>query len=291
MADFEERSGIVTCETEWGRWYQTLEDVNLEINLTPGTKGREVKVDISCRRIECQIRGTIILKGRLFANVIEDESTWTIEDQNLCRILLVKSRKSDYWQSLLEGGQYQPNPVDLLGMRQKLDLERLQQENPGLDFSQATLDKQYPDMPSHLHSDLDHLGATALPVSIGENKTDDEKLLESRQGGYPPLPPDPGHLHQQGQASQPQQGLPEPPDARLQESFDRLSVETDDMKRRETSDVTSTTTASASMAVSASPPASASPMLDTRETDDMKTEPARVVEPVVTDDMKTEELR
>ena len=53
---------------------------------------------------------------------------------------------------------YQPDPAQLLGMRQKLDLERLQLENPGLDFSGAKLDKQYPDMPSYLHSDLDQLG-------------------------------------------------------------------------------------------------------------------------------------
>jgi hypothetical protein len=56
---------------------------------------------------------------------------------------------------------------------------------------------------------------------------------------------------------------------------DRLSVETDDMKQREGSDVSSST--ASSMAVS------------TSSTDDMKTEPLRVVAPVVTDDMKTEE--
>lgn len=137
-------------------------------------------MDITSRRLQCQIRGTVIIKGKLFDNVIEDESTWTIEDQKLLRILLVKVRKSSYWESLLEGGVYQPDPAQLLGMRHKLDLERLQQENPGLDFSQAKLDKQYSDMPSYLHSDLDQLGAAALPVSIGDNKTDDEKLLESQ---------------------------------------------------------------------------------------------------------------
>ena len=29
------RSGIIACETDWGRWYQTVEDVNIEINLIP----------------------------------------------------------------------------------------------------------------------------------------------------------------------------------------------------------------------------------------------------------------
>jgi len=300
MATFEERSGIIACETDWGRWYQTVEDVNIEINLISGTKGREVKVDISSRRIQCQIRETVILKGKLFANVIEDESTWTIEDQKLLRILLVKVRKSDYWESLLEGGGYQPNPVDLLGMRQKLDLERMQLEHPGLDFSQAKLDKQYSDMPSSFHnSDLDQLGAAALPVLSGDNKTDDEKLLESQSRGYPPPPPplDVGETSN-GYLDQQYVNLPPPDldssnsqdDDRLLASMDHLSVETDDMKRREhNSNGGSDADLSSNLPETAAMGASAGATLDTRETDDMKTEPARVVEPVVTDDMKTEE--
>jgi len=308
MSDFEERSGIIACTTEWGKWYQTLEDVNLEIDLNPGTRGREVKVDITSTRLHCQIRATVIIKGRLFDNVIEDDSTWTIEDQKLLRILLVKSRKSSYWESLLEGGVYQPDPAQLLGMRQKLDLERLQLENPGLDFSGAKLDKQYPDMPSYLHSDLDQLGAAALPVSIGDNKTDDEKLLESqtrlgdpadqphlRRHAWLPEPALPSNqqngqpVHHLAPALLPDPSLPEPQpaDNRLLESVDRLSVETDDMKQREGSDVSSSS--ASSMAVSSMNGASSSMAVSTSSTDDMKTEPLRVVAPVVTDDMKTEE--
>lgn len=193
MSHFEERSGVVACETDWGRWYQTLEDVNIEINLVPGTKGRDIKVDISNRRIKCQVKALELLKGRLFDCVIQDESTWTIEDQKLLRILLVKSRKSEYWSSLLEDGQFQPDPNTLLQMRQKIDLERFQIEHPGLDFSDAKLDKQYTDLiqPPTTHN---LMGATALPLSSGENKTDDEKLLECEArlgaGAVVVLPPE-----------------------------------------------------------------------------------------------------
>eukprot|EP00088_Acartia_fossae_P069741 TRINITY_DN9188_c0_g1_i11.p1 TRINITY_DN9188_c0_g1~~TRINITY_DN9188_c0_g1_i11.p1 ORF type:complete len:302 (-),score=43.87 TRINITY_DN9188_c0_g1_i11:1106-2011(-) len=288
MADFEERSGVVACETEWGRWYQTVEDVSLEINLTPGTKGREVKVDISTRRIQCQIRGTVIIKGKLFDSVIEDESTWTIEDQKLLRVLLVKSRKSDYWSSLLENGQYQPNPAQLLQMRHKLDLERFQLEHPGLDFSQANLDKQYPDMMEPYlqtqSSDQQLLGATAMPVSHvsnGENKTDDEKLLESQhQNAATRL------LGEQSQSQSTEQHNISPPSQldNLLESVDRLSVVTDDMKQENGGG------SSGDSAVTIPGGGGASGvLLDPRVTDDMKTEPAMVVEPVVTDDMKTEE--
>lgn len=254
MADFEDRSGVVYCSTEWGGWYQTLTDVNVEVNLQQGTKGKEVKVTIAPSRIECIVRGNTIFKGALFEKVIEDDSTWTIEDRKLLRILLVKSSKEGYWKSLLEN-EYQPDPFTLQQMRKKLDLERYQVENPGFDFSGATLDKQYDDMDT---MDLQHLGAAALPaLSIGDNKTDDEKLLESL----------------------PAQPVLEP-------------VITDDEKGEPDSVVT----ADRHPVVTGEPDRpvddgeSARP-LNSVITDDMRlpSEPVRAVEPIVTDDMKTEQ--
>ncbi|XP_023344795.1 nudC domain-containing protein 2 [Eurytemora carolleeae] len=124
MASFEERSGIVSCTTDWGRWYQTVTDVTIEVILEQGTTGREVKVDLSPSRISCSVKGNIIFQGIFFDKIVEDESTWTIEDRKLLRILLVKSRVGlNYWKSLLEN-QYEPNLLVLTQMRHKLDLER-----------------------------------------------------------------------------------------------------------------------------------------------------------------------
>lgn len=180
MVDFEERSGIVSQETPWGRWYQSVTDVTVEVNLTSGTRGREVQVDIQPSTIHCSVRGSQIFQGGLCETVLADESTWTIEDSQLLRILLVKAGgRREYWPSLLRG-QFQADPFTLHSMRQKLDLERYQLENPGFDFSGATLDKKYEDWPG-LPDHLSQQGATALPLpSISGNKTDDEKLLEAQ---------------------------------------------------------------------------------------------------------------
>lgn len=187
MADFEERSGIVSQETPWGKWHQTVSDVTIEVNLVPGTRGREVRVDIQPASISCSVKGTQIFQGRLCETVIVDESTWTIEDSKLLRILLVKGRSScsgGCWSSLLQD-QFPADPLTFHTMRQKLDLERYQLENPGFDFSGATLDKKYEDFPGiHFTEDLSHMGATALPPSLSlssENKTDDEKLREAQR--------------------------------------------------------------------------------------------------------------
>ncbi len=166
MSNFEEKSGIVAHKTEWGRWYQTVSEVTIEVDLEPGTRGKEVQCQIKPNHLSCKVRDKLLFEvkfsnhfslenpfqcfcfqGPLFSTVFEDESVWTIEDRKLLRIQLIKSdqkTKDKCWLSLLQG-QFQPDTLTLTEMRKKLDLERFQLENPGMDFSGAKLDKRYED--------------------------------------------------------------------------------------------------------------------------------------------------
>lgn len=47
--------------------------------------------NISPSFVSCSISGVQILSGKLFENVKVDESTWSVEDQKLVRILLAKA--------------------------------------------------------------------------------------------------------------------------------------------------------------------------------------------------------
>ena len=109
----------------------------------------------------------LLFQGKPFDTISEDDSVWTIEDQSLLRIQLVKAfrkTKDQTWMSLLstnsvednfetrpeEGdaemcttSTYQPTAFVLNEMRKKLDLEQFQRENPGMDFSRAKLQKKY----------------------------------------------------------------------------------------------------------------------------------------------------
>ncbi|CAO2628931.1 NudC domain-containing protein 2 [Lemmus lemmus] len=40
-APFEEHSGVVPCVTPWGQWYQTLQEVFIEVQVPPGTRVQE----------------------------------------------------------------------------------------------------------------------------------------------------------------------------------------------------------------------------------------------------------
>ncbi|PNF21573.1 NudC domain-containing protein 2 [Cryptotermes secundus] len=150
LSHFDEKSGVVSCITDWGCWWQTVHEVHIEVNLPKNTKAKEVSVRVCPNEINCTVCKNIVFKGRLYSTVHADETVWTVEDNKLLSIVLAKADvtlKDEIWESLLEGDMYKPDPLTLHKMRQKLDLERFQIENPGFDFSHAKLSKSYDHQP------------------------------------------------------------------------------------------------------------------------------------------------
>ncbi len=63
---FDEKSGVITHSTPWGRWSQTVNEVVIEIDVEPGTRGKDVKVGIKPSYLECVVKGNEIFKVRIF---------------------------------------------------------------------------------------------------------------------------------------------------------------------------------------------------------------------------------
>ncbi|XP_042560853.1 nudC domain-containing protein 2 [Clupea harengus] len=138
--NFEEKSGAVPCNTSWGSWYQTMEEVFVEVNVPVGTRAKEVKCTLGSKQAELCVKGQEVFKGKLFGTTVEDEAMWTLEDKCLIRIVLMKTNREagNCWTSLLEG-QYCADAWVQDQMQRKLTLERFQRENPGFDFSGAEI--------------------------------------------------------------------------------------------------------------------------------------------------------
>uniref|UniRef100_A0A8C9LK56 NudC domain-containing protein 2 n=1 Tax=Piliocolobus tephrosceles TaxID=591936 RepID=A0A8C9LK56_9PRIM len=143
-APFEERSGVVPCGTPWGQWYQTLEEVFIEVQVPPGTRAQDIQCGLQSRHVALSVGGREILKGKLFDSTIADEGTWTLEDRKMVRIVLTKTKRdaANCWTSLLES-EYAADPWVQDQMQRKLTLERFQKENPGFDFSGAEISGNY----------------------------------------------------------------------------------------------------------------------------------------------------
>uniref|UniRef100_A0A8C5XVI3 CS domain-containing protein n=1 Tax=Microcebus murinus TaxID=30608 RepID=A0A8C5XVI3_MICMU len=124
-APFEERSGVVPCGTPWGQWYQTLEEVFIEVQVPPGTRAQDIQCGLRSRHVALAVGGREILKGKLFDSTIADEGTWTLEDRKMVQ------------------SEYAADPWVQDQMQRKLTLERVQKENPGFDFSGAEISGNY----------------------------------------------------------------------------------------------------------------------------------------------------
>ncbi|XP_043559191.1 nudC domain-containing protein 2 [Chiloscyllium plagiosum] len=141
---FDERSGTVRCKTPWGEWYQTMEEIFIDVHVPVGTSAKEIRCSLGSKDIALSVKGQEILKGKLFDSTVSDEGTWTLEDKKQISIVLRKSNREagNCWSSLLEG-QYHADPLLQDEMQKKLTLERFQREHPGFDFSGADISGNY----------------------------------------------------------------------------------------------------------------------------------------------------
>jgi len=63
MSDFDDRSGIVACTTQWGRWWQTIDDVTVEVNVGPeACKAKEIHCSITPHSLSLSVRGRTVFK-------------------------------------------------------------------------------------------------------------------------------------------------------------------------------------------------------------------------------------
>jgi len=144
MSNFDERSGVVCCKTDWGEWWQTMEEVYVCIQVPSGSRARDLSVLIKPHTLKVIVQGKVVIDGKLHAPIIEDDSTWTLEDKTQIRILLTKVDRTAgaVWRSLLHE-KYTVDSSTFDQMQQKMTLQRMQYENPGMDFSSADITGNY----------------------------------------------------------------------------------------------------------------------------------------------------
>ncbi|KAL8241026.1 hypothetical protein R6Q59_014381 [Mikania micrantha] len=125
-------------------WDQTLDEVNMYINLPKGVPTNLIYCKIQSKHVEVGIKGNPpYMNHDLSSPVKTDSSFWTIED-DILHITLQKRDKGQTWSSPIEGqGQLDPYAADL--EQKRLMLQRFQEENPGFDFSQAQFSGNCPD--------------------------------------------------------------------------------------------------------------------------------------------------
>uniref|UniRef100_A0A804MTM0 CS domain-containing protein n=1 Tax=Zea mays TaxID=4577 RepID=A0A804MTM0_MAIZE len=129
----EKRHSFVHNGQKVFEWDQTLEEVNMYIELPKG---------VPTKLFHCSIQASHV-EHDLTHPVKTDSSFWTIEDGEM-HITLQKREKGKTWSSPIQGqGILDPYAADQ--EQKRLMLQRFQEENPGFDFSQAQFSGTCPD--------------------------------------------------------------------------------------------------------------------------------------------------
>jgi hypothetical protein len=62
MANFEDSSGVVACTTIWGQWFQTMEEVFVEVDLPDGTRAKDIKCTFKPCYLSVSVHGKDLIE-------------------------------------------------------------------------------------------------------------------------------------------------------------------------------------------------------------------------------------
>lgn len=60
--NFDEKSGIIYSASTWGRWGQTIEDVQIFVDVAKGTSPKEIKCKIGSKTLSIIVKGKTVLE-------------------------------------------------------------------------------------------------------------------------------------------------------------------------------------------------------------------------------------
>jgi len=129
-------------------WEQSLSEVTIYIQPPPFIKkASQLECHILPNKLRLGQRGatTLFIDESTPHPVDTNESTWCLEE-GMIVIYLQKANKGVVWDCALTGRfDYKLDPMQRQEVQKELMLERWQEENPGMDFRDATFNGSVPD--------------------------------------------------------------------------------------------------------------------------------------------------
>jgi len=130
-----------------------IADVNLFLDVPPGKRACEFRVEILSDRLRIGLKGhdQFFIDEETFSKVNTSESSWYLDsDVSMIHIILMKVHRGETWEAALLGkeensGNSIVDPATKQKIQQQLLLERFQEENPGFDFRGANFNGEAPD--------------------------------------------------------------------------------------------------------------------------------------------------
>lgn len=100
--------------TEKYKWSQQFNEVQVQIDIPKGTKGKDLLVVMKSTKLKVQLKSQPepIIDGELDSSIKPDDSFWTIEDSTRLILTLAKANET-IWKTVIKGDQeIDPTKVD-----------------------------------------------------------------------------------------------------------------------------------------------------------------------------------
>eukprot|EP01041_Mallomonas_annulata_P002025 gene2025-3936_t len=128
-------------------WEQSLEEVNIYIDLPPGATRDLLNIIITHRHLTVGLKGAPpYIDENTGGPVKPKESYWMLSDNEI-NINLQKMNKAERWESALVGSasDQKMDPFTAEEIKKKMMIERFAEEHPAFDFSNADFNGMVPD--------------------------------------------------------------------------------------------------------------------------------------------------
>merc|ERR1711998_139775 len=92
--------------TDKYRWTQTLPDLDVFVDVPPGTRAKQLNVEIKHKHLTIGFKGQPpMIDGDLHQKVNLEDSFWNLEDNKLLSLHLTKFNQMEWWKCVIQGDQ------------------------------------------------------------------------------------------------------------------------------------------------------------------------------------------
>jgi len=91
--------------TESYYWTQTLTEVSVYVDVSHGTRGKDVHCTITPSSLYVAVEGVTLVSGKLDDGVKAEESMWTLSTDagSTCILITLDKRRKNWWKSIIDG--------------------------------------------------------------------------------------------------------------------------------------------------------------------------------------------
>ncbi|GAB67693.1 nuclear movement protein putative, partial [Plasmodium cynomolgi strain B] len=90
-------------QTEKYTWTQTINSLDMYINLDQKVKTKDIKLEITYKKLYVNVKNEVIIDGEFYKHIKPEDSIWTLEDNRVIHVCIEKLNGMEWWSTVIKG--------------------------------------------------------------------------------------------------------------------------------------------------------------------------------------------